>query len=196
MSDPQGTPTAAEETVAGKNAKQLATEAVKEAQGARAEMREALERNSAEVSKRLNAMRAEFMGGLSIIGDELKAALKEATMSRAADTADAVNTKSKPSAAKGRVVSDAELGELVDRMTSEDAAQLHVFIAAKAESELWAERGINPATHVIATEPLKLMYDGKPIRTVAGKDYERAKFNPADLAQYGDTHFTAPRLTK
>jgi hypothetical protein len=97
---------------------------------------------------------------------------------------------------KGRVLSDDELAGLVERMSSDDAAQLHVLIAAKAESELWAARGISPATHVIATEPVKLMYDGKVTRTVVGEAYERAKFVPADLLQFGDTYFSAPKLTK
>jgi len=97
---------------------------------------------------------------------------------------------------KGRMLSDDELAKLVERMSSEDAARLHELIAAKAENEKWAARGINPATHVIATEALKLMYDGKPIFTVPGQDYERAKLSPLDLELYGETHFTAPKLKK
>lgn len=175
MSDPQETTTAVEETVAGKNAKQLAAEALKEAQSTKSEMA---------------VFRQEVMGGFA----DLRSSLMGAIAAKSTTSED--GSAKRKADIKGRVVSDAELSDLVDRMSSDDAARLHELIAEKAENEKWAARGINPATHVIATEALKLMYDGKPIFTVPEQVYERAKLSPLDLEQYGETHFTAPKLKK
>lgn len=172
-------PVAAKKTAAQRAVAQKADEALREAQSTKAE---------------LASLRQEVTGGIADLRSFLMAAVVEALAAKPATPEDP-SAKRKAST-KGRAVSDDELNAIAARLSSDDVAQLYELIAAKAENELWADRGINPATHVIATEALKLVYDKKVIVTEPGKDYERAKLNPLDLAQYGETHFTAPRLKK
>ena len=178
----------AEDTVAKKTSGQKAA-AKTDAQKADEALREAQSTKS-----EMAVFRQEVMGGFADLRSSLMGALLEAVAAKSTTAEDGV-VKRKADV-KGRVVSDDELRAFVERISSDDAARMHEFIAEKAENEKWAARGINPATHVIATEALKLMYDGKPIFTVPEQVYERAKLSPLDLEQYGETHFTAPKLKK
>lgn len=94
----------------------------------------------------------------------------------------------------GRQRSDDEIMATIEGMSQDDVHRFHELVAARAEAEAWADRGISPATHLVAKEPMQIMYEGKVVRTKVGQAYERAKMDPKDIARRGDTHFIVPKL--